>query len=93
MGKAILVFQDGSSVNQTVKVEGCTFNASAAAYNWDHTIHISAVSMDGSKGGTYDVILNNNTVDSDFNGLWQDKTNTGNIKVTVDGATVLAPNP
>ena len=93
MGKAILVFQDGSSVAQTVKVEGCTFNASAAAYNWNHTIHISAVSMDGSQGGSYNVILNNNDVDSDFNGLWQDKTAAGNITVTVDGATVLAPNP
>ena len=91
MGKAILVFQDGSKVNQTVKVEGCTFNASQAAYNWDKTIHIAAVSCDGSQGGTYNVILNNNTVDADFNGLWQDKTSAGNITVTVDGATVLNP--
>ena len=91
MGKAILVFQDGSSVAQTVKVEGCTFNASAPAYNWNHTIHISAVSIDGNQGGTYNIILNNNTVDADFNGLWQDKTAAGNITVTVDGATVLNP--
>ena len=91
MGKAILVFQDGSSVAQTVKVEGCTFNATKAAYNYSGTIHISAVSMDGSQGGTYNVILNNNIVDSDFNGLWQDKTAAGNITVTVDGVTVLNP--
>lgn len=91
MGKAILVFQDGSSVAQTVKVEGCTFNASAPAYNSNHTIHISAVSIDGNQGGTYNIILNNNTVDADFNGLWQDKTAAGNITVTVDGATVLNP--
>lgn len=91
MGKAILVFQDGSKVNQTVKVEGCVFNASAPAYNWDKTIHISAVSIDGNQGGTYNVILNNNTVDSDFNGLWQDKTAAGNITVTVDDVTVLKP--
>lgn len=92
MGKAILVFQDGSKVDQTVKVEGCTFNASAPAYNWDKSIHISAVSMDGSQGGTYNVILNNNTVDTDFNGLWQDKASEGNITVIVDGETVLSPS-
>ena len=92
MGKAILVFQDGSAVDQTVKVERCTFNASAPAYNWDHTIHISAVSIDGIQGGTYNVILNNNTVDHNFNGLWQDKTNAGNITVTVDDTVVLTPN-
>ncbi len=91
MGKAILVFQDGSKVNQTVTVKGCTFNATAPAYNYDKTIHIAAVSMDGSQGGTYNVILENNTVDTDFNGLWQDKTAAGNITVTVDGTTVLKP--
>ena len=47
--------------------------------------------MDGSRGGTYNVILNNNIVDEDFNGLWQDKTNAGNITVTVNGETVLEP--
>jgi len=91
MGKAILVFQDGSTDNVTVTVENCTFNASAPAYNWNQTIHISAVSIDGSQGGTYNVILNNNTVDSDFNGLWQDKTAAGNITVTVDGTVELQP--
>ena len=90
-GKAILVFQDGSEVDQTVKVEGCTFNASQSASTWNK-IHISAVSIDGSQGGTYNVILNKNTVDADFNGLWQDKTNAGNITVTVDGTTALTPN-
>lgn len=91
MGKAILVFQDGSQVDQTVTVESCTFNASQAANTWNG-IHISAVSIDGSQGGTYNVILNNNTVDSDFNGLWQDKTGAGNITVTVDGTTELSAN-
>ncbi len=91
MGKAILVFQDGSKVDQTVIVEGCTFEASAPAYNYDKTIHIAAVSIDGSQGGTYKVILNNNVVDEDFYGLWQDKTSAGNITVTVDGTEVLAP--
>lgn len=90
-GKAILVFQDGSNVDQTVKVEGCTFNATESKSTWNG-IHVAAVSIDGSQGGTYNVILNNNTVDADFNGLWQDKTAAGNITVTVDGSQVLAPN-
>ena len=91
MGKAILVFQDGSKLDQTVTVEGCTFNASQAAYTWNG-IHVAAVSMDGGQGGTYNVILNNNTVDSNFSDLWQDKTSAGNITVTVDGTTVLTKN-
>ena len=81
----------GSKVDQTVTVEGCTFNASQSAHTWNG-IHVAAVSMDGSQGGTYNVVLNNNTVDNNFNGLWQDKTGAGNITVTVDGNTELTAN-
>ncbi|MBR2477713.1 MAG: hypothetical protein IKB48_02530, partial [Bacteroidales bacterium] len=82
-GRAILVFQDGTSVEQTVLVKDCTFNATAAANTWNG-IHVAAVSYDGSVGGTYTVNFEgNNIVDSDFNGLWQIKA--GGENVTVNG--------
>ena len=82
-GRAILVFQDGTSVNQTVTVKDCTFNATAAANTWNG-IHVAAVSADGSQGGTYVVNFEgNNVVDSDFNGLWQIKA--GEANITVNG--------
>ena len=82
-GRAILVFQDGTNVAQTVVVKDCTFNATAAANTWNG-IHVAAVSYDGSQGGTYTVTFEgNNVVDSDFNGLWQIKG--GEDKVTVSG--------
>lgn len=82
-GRAILVFQDGTSVAQTVTVKNCTFNATAAAHTWNG-IHVAAVSYDGSQGGTYTVNFEgNNVVDSDFNGLWQIKG--GEANVTING--------
>lgn len=79
-GRAILVFQDGSSVAQTVTVKDCTFNATAAANTWNG-IHVAAVSIDGTNG-TYVVNLEGtNTVDSDFNGLWQIKAGEANVTV------------
>lgn len=79
-GRAILVFQDGTSVAQTVTVKNCTFNATAAANTWNG-IHVAAVSIDGTNG-TYTVNLEgNNTVDSDFNGLWQIKAGEANVTV------------
>ncbi len=79
-GRAILVFQDGTSVAQTVTVKDCAFNATAAAYTWDQK-HVAAVSIDGTNG-TYVVNLEGtNTVDSDFNGLWQIKTGEANVTV------------
>ncbi len=79
-GRAILVFQDGTHVAQTVTVKDCTFNATAAAKTWNG-IHVAAVSIDGTNG-TYTVNLEgNNTVDSDFNGLWQIKTGETNVTV------------
>ncbi len=80
-GRAILVFQDGTNVAQTVTVKDCTFNATAAANTWNG-IHVAAVSIDGSQGGTYVVNLEGtNTVDSDFNGLWQIKAGETNVTV------------
>lgn len=80
-GRAILVFQDGTNVAQTVTVKDCTFNATAAANTWNG-IHVAAVSIDGSQGGTYVVNLEGtNTVDSDFNGLWQIKAGEANVTV------------
>lgn len=82
-GRAILVYQDGTTVAQTVTVKDCTFNATAAAHTWNG-IHVAAVSYDGSQGGTYVVNFEgNNVVDSDFNGLWQIKG--GEDNVTVNG--------
>ena len=82
-GRAILVYQDGTNVAQTVTVKDCTFNATAAANTWNG-IHVAAVSYDGSQGGTYTVNFEgNNVVDSDFNGLWQIKN--GEANVTVNG--------
>ncbi len=79
-GRAILVFQDGTSVDQTVMVKDCTFNATAAAHTWNG-IHVAAVSIDGTNG-TYVVNLEGeNTVDSNFNGLWQIKTGDANVTV------------
>lgn len=80
-GRAILVFQDGTSVTQTVTVKDCTFNATAAANTWNG-IHVAAVSYDGSQGGNYVVNFEGtNTVDSNFNGLWQIKNGADNVTV------------
>lgn len=79
-GRAILVFQDGTYVAQTVLVKDCTFNATAQAKTWNG-IHVAAVSIDGTNG-TYEVSLEgNNVVDSDFNGLWQIKAGETNVTV------------
>ena len=79
-GRAILVYQDGTSVAQTVTVKDCTFNATATAKTWNG-IDIAAVSIDGTNG-TYTVNLEGtNTVDSDFNGLWQIKAGEANVVV------------
>lgn len=84
-GKALLVFQDGSSVDQVVTVKDNTFNATAAAYTWNK-IHVAAVSIDGSAAttnGTFAVKFEgNNTVDADFAGLCQIKGEKGNVTVT-----------
>lgn len=80
-GRAILVFQDGTNVDQTVTVKDCTFNATAAANTWNG-IHVAAVSIDGTNGSYVVNLEGNNAVDSDFNGLWQIKT--GNANVTVN---------
>ncbi len=81
-GRAILVFQDGTSVAQTVTVNNCTFNATAAAKTWNG-IHVAAVSIDGSQGGTYVVnLIGENTVDSNFNGLWQIKAEDENVTIS-----------
>lgn len=83
-GRAILVYQDGTNVAQTVTVKDCTFNATAAANTWNG-IHVAAVSIDGSQGGTYVVNLEGtNTVDSDFNGLYQIKAQKDPSNVTVN---------
>ncbi|MBE6847145.1 MAG: hypothetical protein E7503_03315 [Ruminococcus sp.] len=80
-GRAILVYQDGTHNDQVVTVKDCTFNATAAASTWNG-IHVSAVSIDGSQGGTYVVNLEGtNTVDEDFNGLWQIKKGEENVTV------------
>ncbi len=82
-GRAILVYQDGTTNAQTVTVKDCTFKATAAANTWNG-IHVAAVSYDGSQGGTYVVNFEGtNTVDSNFNGLWQIKA--GEANVTVNG--------
>ncbi|MBQ8687238.1 MAG: hypothetical protein IJ512_01665, partial [Ruminococcus sp.] len=80
-GRAILVYQDGTSVAQTVTVKDCTFNATAPAYTYNNVHHVAAVSIDGTSG-TYIVNLEgNNVVDSDFNGLWQIKAGEANVTV------------
>lgn len=62
--------------------DGTNKTTIAAAYTWNG-IHVAAVSIDGSQGGTYVVNLEGtNTVDSDMNGLWQIKA--GETKVTVN---------
>ncbi|MBE5776546.1 MAG: hypothetical protein E7326_03495 [Clostridiales bacterium] len=79
-GRAILVYQDGSNIHQEVTVKDCTFNATAPAKTWNG-IHVAAVSIDGTNG-TYTVNLEGtNTVDADFNGLWQIKTGDANVTV------------
>ena len=80
-GRAILVYQDGTNLAQTVTVKDCTFNATATAMTWNG-IPVAAVSIDGTSG-TYTVNLEgNNVVDADFNGLWQIKA--GGSHVTVN---------
>lgn len=79
-GRAILVFQDGTTNDQTVTVKDCTFNATAAAQTWNG-IHVAAVSIDGTNGKYTVNLEGTNTVDSDFNGLWQIKTGEANVTV------------
>ena len=95
-GRAILVFQDGTKVDQTVTVKDCTFLATAAAKTWNG-IHVAAVSYDGSQGGTYTVNFEGtNYVDSNFNGLWQIKAGEANVTVNNNGtvgSTVVVSKP
>ncbi len=79
-GRAILVYQDGTQNDQVVTVKDCTFNATAAASTWNG-IHVSAVSIDGSQGKYVVNLEGTNTVDEDFNGLWQIKVGEGNVTV------------
>ena len=79
-GRAILVYQDGTQNDQVVTVKDCTFNATDAAYTWNG-IHVSAVSIDGSQGKYVVNLEGTNTVDEDFNGLWQIKVGEGNVTV------------
>ncbi len=89
IGRAILVFQDGTNNAQKVLVEDCTFNASAAAYTWNG-IHVAAVSIDGTNG-TYEVSFKgNNVVGENFNGLYQIKTGAANVTfVAYDTAQLM----
>jgi len=81
VGRAILVFQDGTKVAQTITVKDCIFNATNKAQTGTG-LWVAAVSFDGSQGGTYTVNFEGtNTVDSNFNGLWQDKTAAGNVSI------------
>ena len=76
-----MLCQDGTSNEQTVLVKDCIFNATAPAKTWNG-IHVSAVSYDGSQGGTYTVTFEgNNVVDENFNGLWQIKNGESNVTV------------
>lgn len=79
-GRAILVYQDGTQNDQVVTVKDCTFNATAAASTWNG-IHVSAVSIDGRQGKYVVNLEGTNTVDEDFNGLWQIKVGEGNVTV------------
>ena len=76
----IYVFQDGTSNAQTVTVKDCTFNATASAKTWNG-IHVAAVSIDGTNGSYVVNLEGTNTVDSDFNGLWQIKAGESNVTV------------
>lgn len=84
-GKAILYYQEGSNDNKILTVKDCTFNATKTAQTWNG-IEIAAVSIDGSLptggNGTYTVNFEGtNTVDADFNGLWQIKAHKNNVTV------------
>lgn len=85
IGRAILVYQDGTNVDQEVNVVDCIFNASEKATTYTG-IHVAAVSIDGTNG-KYTVNLNGyNEVNGEFNGLWQIKTGEANVKVFENGA-------
>ena len=84
-GKAILYYQEASNDNKLLTVKDCTFNATKAASTWNG-IHIAAVSIDGSlpNGGSGTFTVNfegTNTIDADFNGLWQIKAGAANVTV------------
>ena len=78
IGRAILVYQDGTSNDQKVLVKDCTFNASESAYTWDGK-HVSAVSIDGTFGKYTVEFEGDNVVGEKFNGLWQIKKGASNV--------------
>ena len=96
-GKAVLVYKEGSDVDQVVTFEDCEFYASKGAYTWDGQ-HVAAIEIDGSLPnggeGTFTVNLKGEMVlDPEFQGLCRVKKDASPSNVTVNNeATVKEVN-
>ena len=92
VGKAVLIYNEGSLTSQTVEFQNCAFNASAPATGK------AAIEID-ARFTSYDVVIDKATADSVSgfaNGsksgstVWNVKNEGKTTTVTVDGVTVYA---
>lgn len=88
-GKAILVYNEGAGTNN-VKVNGCTFNATAGAKAGAiANQNCAAIEIDNFQssgtGAAHKVTTSGNTFDSNFSGEWRIKNYVNGNSITVNG--------
>lgn len=84
-GKAILVYNEGAGACD-VKVDGCTFNATAGAKAGAiANQNCAAIEIDNYMGMAHKVTASNNTYSENFSGEWRIKNFVAGNAVTVNG--------
>ena len=85
-GKAILIYSDGGNEVSKVSVTGCTFNATQGAKAGAIANQNCAAIEIHNYGNGVNLTTENNTIDSDFSGVWRIKTyESGKPRVFVNG--------
>ena len=87
-GKALLLYNHGGSEMVNITIKNCVFNATAGAKAGAiANQNCAAIEID-NYGCSFNLIVENNTVDSDFSGEWRIKSFYGNGNtVTVNGTS------
>ncbi len=84
-GKAILIYNEGAGACN-VKVDGCTFNATAGAKAGAiANQNCAAIELDNYAGMKHVLTTNNNTYSENFSGEWRIKSYVAGAPVSVNG--------